>query len=99
MFQSCVSQAQVNELLASLGVPKRALIGDPATSSNGTHGSRASGDGRAIASAAPQLRLRREIRREASGALRRSAHNYDHSLATTQLVFPLCPARYMTDSM
>jgi len=56
-------QAHVNELLVSLGVPKRALVSEPPASSNGSR----------AAAPAPELRLRREIRREASGALRRLA--------------------------
>ena len=76
-------QGQVNELLMSLGVSKRALIADLAMSSNGTNGSHAGGNSCATASTAPELRIRREIRREASGALRRSACRRDLFLICT----------------
>jgi len=81
-----VVQAHVNELLVSLGVPKRGLISEPAASSNGSNGSHA-------AAPAPELRLRREIRREASGALRRFACKHGQSTRSREHLL-LCSARY-----
>ena len=69
-------QASVNELLVSLGVPKRALVADVASSSNDNGSTAAGRQGRAGGVAAPELRIRREIRREASGALRRCITQY-----------------------
>lgn len=63
-------QERMNELLSSLGVPRRALLGAPASSSSSSS-HQGGGSGASPASDGPsELRIRREIRQEAAGALR-----------------------------